>query len=166
MPHVEPRDVLDDPRITLGPVDAGHGVEPDALAAGVDLQAEAVVLDFVHPAVGGRRALGAGRQAGIDECSRCKRGPLAGYAVTPRDHGGVIVCRRSNESPGSARKKPRLRSRARGLGKAPQALRPRANRELALAVPKAKPRLRGGTEAPVFGPGVGPDTGPVDKSKT
>ena len=78
VPHVEPRHVLDDPRIALGPVDAGHGVEPHPRAAGVDLQAEAVVLDLVHPAVGDRRTLGAARQAGIDECSRRKRGTLAG----------------------------------------------------------------------------------------
>jgi len=48
----------------------------------------------------GRRSLGAARQAGIDECSRGKRGTLA-YAVTPRDHGGAnIILRPSNGSPG------------------------------------------------------------------
>jgi hypothetical protein len=65
--HVEPRHVLDDPRIPLGPVDAGHGVEAHALVAGVDLQSETVVLYLMHPAVRDRRALGAGRQAGVDE---------------------------------------------------------------------------------------------------
>ena len=57
----------------------------------MDLQAEAVVLDFVDPAVGDRRTLGAARQAGIDEGGRRKRGTLAGYAITPRDHGGNII---------------------------------------------------------------------------
>ena len=133
---VEPRDVLDDPRIAFGPIDAGHGVEADAPAAGVDLQTEAVVLDFVDPAVGGRRTLGAARQAGINEGSRRKRGPLAGTLVTPRDHNGAAYSQTEASAPEEAEA---------CLGAAPwvrmAALR-QSKCNAARAVPKAKPRLR------------------------
>ena len=57
------------------------------------------MLDFVHPAVGGRRTLGAARQTGTDECSWGKRGPLG----TLLRHGTItvdIILRRSNGSLG------------------------------------------------------------------
>ena len=71
VPQIEPRNVLDDPGVTLRPIDAGHGVKAHALAASVDLQPDAIVLYFVYPAVSDRRAAGARRKAGIDEISWC-----------------------------------------------------------------------------------------------
>ena len=62
--HVEPRHVLDDPRIPFRPVDAGHGVEPDPVLSGVDLEPEAVVLDLVdrqRPAPSRSGSAGRGR---------------------------------------------------------------------------------------------------------
>ena len=44
VPQIEPRNVLDDPGVTLRPIDAGHGVKAHALAASVDLQPDAIVL--------------------------------------------------------------------------------------------------------------------------
>ena len=65
--HIEPRRVLRDPGIAFGPVDASHGVEPHPALAGVDLQPEPIVFDFMHPAFRARRFLNARRQAGINE---------------------------------------------------------------------------------------------------
>ena len=102
--HVEPRHVLDDPRISLGPVDAGHGVEPDALAAGVDLEAEAVVLDLVDPTVGGRCAP---PRLAVPTAKPRQRGTgasLSGYL------GKALALRALNNEPiraGSKRREPR-----------------------------------------------------------
>ena len=64
----------DDARITVSPIDAGHGVEAHPAGCDVYLQPHAVVLDFMRPSVVLRRPVGLRRQARIDETGRCQWG--------------------------------------------------------------------------------------------
>jgi len=54
---------LDDPRVSLRPVIAAAGDQPDAVATPLNAKAVAVVFDFVDPVRTVRHDLGAGGQA-------------------------------------------------------------------------------------------------------
>src|SRR5262245_5522090 len=56
--------------------------EPDPRAVAADHQAEPVVLDFVHPAGAGGRALGAGRKAGLDKAGNTQHARVLGHRPT------------------------------------------------------------------------------------
>ena len=61
---------LDDQREAVGQVVAGAAVQPHALAILARDDAEAVVLDLVHPGIAARRLRRFGGQAGRDEAAR------------------------------------------------------------------------------------------------
>src|SRR5262245_43785236 len=54
----------------LRPVDAVAGEKPDAGGVSAHHQAIAVMLDFVNPVGPGRRLVGSGWEAGLDEAGR------------------------------------------------------------------------------------------------
>ena len=66
-PHLEVVHGLDHERKAVRPVVAAPGNQPDADGIAPRHQAIAVVLDFVNPVGAGRRAVGRGRQARLDE---------------------------------------------------------------------------------------------------
>ncbi|MGB2658130.1 MAG: hypothetical protein WBC84_07835 [Pseudolabrys sp.] len=63
----EPSRFLDNAWIALSPISAVHGVEPHPSVANMDLQAVAIVLEFMHPAIARWRLLGDSRTTGLDE---------------------------------------------------------------------------------------------------
>ena len=80
----EPRCVLDNPRVTVALIDAGSGEQPHPSIADMDLQAVAVMLDFVHPQRADGRPLGHGRQARRYEGRRSAEGsPPRSLDTTP-----------------------------------------------------------------------------------
>jgi hypothetical protein len=69
-PRAQPRQGLDNERETVGQIIAGAAVEPHAVAILARNDAEAVVLDLVHPGIAARRLRRFGGQAGRDEAAR------------------------------------------------------------------------------------------------
>ena len=65
--RLEPVHGLDDERVARCPVVPVAGEQPDAGDVAPDHHAESVVLDLVNPTGAGRRAIGAGWQAGRNE---------------------------------------------------------------------------------------------------
>jgi hypothetical protein len=82
---LNPRRLLDDPRISLRPVRPVDRVEPHtSCPPGVYLQPAAVVLDLVHPAITAWRLLGNGGTAGMNEAQRHAPKSALGITGTPQ----------------------------------------------------------------------------------
>jgi len=54
---LQPRRVLNNPRVAVAPLNAGGGEEAHSAVPSVDLKPIVVMLDFMHPAETGRRPL-------------------------------------------------------------------------------------------------------------
>ena len=75
-PDLEVVHSLDDERIARRPVVTPTGDQPDAHGVATGHEPEAVVLDLVNPVGAGRKLLGWGGKAGLDEARPVDGKPL------------------------------------------------------------------------------------------